>query len=102
MFVVYVEIPMTVLAISAGILERTVLCVRFSTFKTLPTANWYPVLGECNHYFHMHCIIAWVRQEASQERCPMCRQGNIQHFTWPRVICKTDLHLIEWKEKAGS
>ncbi|TID13427.1 zinc ion binding [Venturia nashicola] len=31
------------------------------------------LIGECNHSFHMHCIIAWVQQEQSQERCPMCR-----------------------------
>jgi anaphase-promoting complex subunit 11 len=35
------------------------------------------VMGECNHSFHMHCIIAWVRQATSQERCPMCRQGTL-------------------------
>jgi anaphase-promoting complex subunit 11 len=38
-------------------------------------SNGRTVMGECNHSFHMHCIVAWVRQESSQERCPMCRQG---------------------------
>lgn len=32
------------------------------------------LLGECNHSFHMHCIFSWLRQESSQEKCPMCRQ----------------------------
>ncbi|KAH7402424.1 anaphase-promoting complex subunit 11 [Pyrenochaeta sp. MPI-SDFR-AT-0127] len=37
------------------------------------------LLGECNHSFHMagpspHCIFSWLKQESSQEKCPMCRQ----------------------------
>jgi anaphase-promoting complex subunit 11 len=51
------------------------------------------LMGECNHSFHMvcfvllvafksasqtnrvkHCIYSWLRQESSQEKCPMCRQ----------------------------
>ena len=39
-------------------------------------SNISVVMGECNHSFHMHCIIAWVRQESSQERCPMCRKRS--------------------------
>ncbi|KAF2141079.1 uncharacterized protein K452DRAFT_299128 [Aplosporella prunicola CBS 121167] len=32
------------------------------------------LMGQCNHSFHMHCIEDWLRQDASQEKCPMCRQ----------------------------
>ncbi|EOD45540.1 anaphase-promoting complex subunit 11 [Neofusicoccum parvum] len=32
------------------------------------------LMGQCNHSFHMHCIEDWLKQEASQEKCPMCRQ----------------------------
>jgi hypothetical protein len=53
-------------------------------------------MGECNHSFHMHCIVAWVRQETSQERCPMCRQGIEGHDEdVPRVLT-----CVVWKEKA--
>jgi hypothetical protein len=54
------------------------------------------VLGECNHSFHMvcgsksrerassdqrqHCIFSWLRQEAAQEKCPMCRQRKLAVF----------------------
>jgi anaphase-promoting complex subunit 11 len=53
-----------------------------------------PVMGECNHSFHMHCIVAWVRQETSQERCPMCRQGIVSGGWWRWLTCAV------WKEKA--
>ncbi|KAK4507279.1 hypothetical protein PRZ48_001014 [Zasmidium cellare] len=36
--------------------------------------NLFAVVGECKHVFHMHCITDWIRSEASQGRCPMCRQ----------------------------
>ncbi|EME48978.1 hypothetical protein DOTSEDRAFT_117894, partial [Dothistroma septosporum NZE10] len=32
------------------------------------------VIGECTHCFHMHCISDWIQSDASQGRCPMCRQ----------------------------
>nr|OQO21770.1 hypothetical protein B0A51_11013 [Rachicladosporium sp. CCFEE 5018] len=32
------------------------------------------VIGECTHCFHMHCISDWISSEASQGKCPMCRQ----------------------------
>ncbi|KAF2173150.1 hypothetical protein M409DRAFT_35513 [Zasmidium cellare ATCC 36951] len=31
-------------------------------------------IGKSTHVFHMHCITDWIRSEASQGRCPMCRQ----------------------------
>jgi anaphase-promoting complex subunit 11 len=35
-----------------------------------------PVFGKCNHAFHMHCILTWIKSQASQgvEQCPLCRQ----------------------------
>ncbi|ORD98885.1 APC11 [Hepatospora eriocheir] len=30
-----------------------------------------PVIGECSHIFHLHCIDAWV---ASNKFCPLCRK----------------------------
>ncbi|KAF1990508.1 anaphase promoting complex subunit 11 [Aulographum hederae CBS 113979] len=47
--------------------------------STCPTCK-YPgdecplLMGDCNHTFHTHCILAWVHQESSHESCPMCRQ----------------------------
>jgi anaphase-promoting complex subunit 11 len=63
--------------------------------------------GECHHSFHMvlahlkvslsirlttekHCIFSWLRQEAAQEKCPMCRQRK----PWP-ATCATGPLLIE-------
>ncbi|GAB7366504.1 hypothetical protein MBLNU230_g8496t1 [Neophaeotheca triangularis] len=32
------------------------------------------IIGACTHCFHMHCITDWIQSEASQGKCPMCRQ----------------------------
>ncbi|CAK4034911.1 Anaphase-promoting complex subunit 11 [Lecanosticta acicola] len=32
------------------------------------------LIGACTHCFHLHCIADWLGSEASQGRCPMCRQ----------------------------
>ncbi|GAB7338416.1 hypothetical protein MBLNU457_4706t1 [Dothideomycetes sp. NU457] len=34
------------------------------------------IMGACGHSFHMHCLDTWISQEASQGKCPMCRQGR--------------------------
>ena len=31
-------------------------------------------IGACTHCFHMHCINDWLNSDASQGKCPMCRQ----------------------------
>ena len=35
------------------------------------------VSGKCGHNFHMHCIMEWIKQEASRGQCPMCRQRKL-------------------------
>lgn len=37
-------------------------------------ADSVAVVGQCKHVFHLHCITDWIQSEASQGRCPMCRQ----------------------------
>ncbi|CAN0914545.1 Anaphase-promoting complex subunit 11 [Linum grandiflorum] len=32
------------------------------------------VWGQCNHAFHLHCILKWVNSQTSQAHCPMCRR----------------------------
>ena len=35
-----------------------------------------PVWGQCDHCFHMHCILKWIDQAQKQNQeqvCPMCR-----------------------------
>ncbi|KAJ9459086.1 Anaphase-promoting complex subunit 11 [Diplonema papillatum] len=33
------------------------------------------VTGQCDHSFHMHCIVKWVEHQAQVQRpqCPLCR-----------------------------
>ena len=32
------------------------------------------VFGGCDHPFHMHCILKWLKsQQSGQEQCPLCR-----------------------------
>ena len=32
------------------------------------------VFGGCDHPFHMHCIVKWLKsQQSGQEQCPLCR-----------------------------
>jgi hypothetical protein len=86
----YVEIHMIAHVRSVDFLEKN------ARFVSLPKSRVYVnafsqerlVMGECNHSFHMHCIVAWVRQETSQERCPMCRQGRKQPAVWPVILDK--------------
>jgi hypothetical protein len=32
------------------------------------------VWGECNHHFHIHCILKWLESSNGREQCPMCRR----------------------------
>lgn len=41
---------------------------------TMPGDECPPVWGQCNHHFHMHCIMKWLQQQRAQDRCPLCRQ----------------------------
>eukprot|EP01084_Bolivina_argentea_P320088 555316_1 len=41
---------------------------------TMPGDDCPPVWGNCNHHFHMHCIMKWLQQQRAQDRCPLCRQ----------------------------
>ncbi|KAK9449747.1 anaphase-promoting complex subunit 11 [Limtongia smithiae] len=51
---------------------------------TCPTCK-YPgddcpiIIGECQHAFHMHCLIKWLKTESSRELCPMCRRKFVFH-----------------------
>lgn len=40
----------------------------------VPGDDCPPVFGQCNHPFHMHCIVKWLEQQAARDQCPMCRQ----------------------------
>ena len=34
----------------------------------------FKVWGQCNHAFHMHCIVKWLEsQQNVNQQCPMCR-----------------------------
>mmetsp|Transcript_28193 Transcript_28193/g.49658 ORF Transcript_28193/g.49658 Transcript_28193/m.49658 type:complete len:99 (-) Transcript_28193:25-321(-) len=39
-----------------------------------PGDDCVPVWGECDHPFHMHCIIKWINTQNSKHQCPLCRQ----------------------------
>ena len=44
---------------------------------SLPLSPLFPlsVWGQCNHHFHMHCILKWVNSSNNGPgQCPMCRQ----------------------------
>ena len=59
----------------ANILEMNVLCV--SKDVGLQTAADKKVMGQCNHSFHMHCVLKWIQQESSKGTCPMCRGSEL-------------------------
>lgn len=44
----------------------------------IPGDDCPPVLGNCSHAFHMHCIVKWLeaqtqQQDERRQQCPMCR-----------------------------
>eukprot|EP00752_Nemacystus_decipiens_P018468 g16558.t1 len=44
---------------------------------TVPGDNCSPVWGQCNHTFHMHCVLKHLQfatQQNRQQQCPLCRQ----------------------------
>ncbi|CAL8102463.1 unnamed protein product [Calicophoron daubneyi] len=40
----------------------------------LPGDDCPLVWGQCNHCFHMHCIIKWLNSQQIAQHCPLCRQ----------------------------
>mmetsp|Transcript_18544 Transcript_18544/g.30252 ORF Transcript_18544/g.30252 Transcript_18544/m.30252 type:complete len:86 (+) Transcript_18544:115-372(+) len=41
---------------------------------SVPGDDCPPVWGQCNHAFHMHCIVKWIEsQQNARQQCPMCR-----------------------------
>ncbi|CAL0320914.1 unnamed protein product [Lupinus luteus] len=40
----------------------------------LPGDDCPLIWGQCNHAFHLHCILKWVNSQTSQAHCPMCRR----------------------------
>ncbi|KAL8153443.1 hypothetical protein V2J09_011203 [Rumex salicifolius] len=32
------------------------------------------IWGQCNHAFHLHCILKWVNSQTPQAHCPLCRR----------------------------
>ncbi|KAJ3676085.1 hypothetical protein LUZ60_003497 [Juncus effusus] len=32
------------------------------------------IWGQCNHAFHLHCILKWINTQTSTPHCPMCRR----------------------------
>mmetsp|Transcript_25355 Transcript_25355/g.71106 ORF Transcript_25355/g.71106 Transcript_25355/m.71106 type:complete len:87 (-) Transcript_25355:19-279(-) len=42
---------------------------------TAPGDGCPPVTGECNHTYHMHCIVKWLRtQQTGVPTCCLCRR----------------------------
>ena len=40
----------------------------------LPGDECPPLLGECKHAFHLHCIVAWLNTKQHEQVCPLCRR----------------------------
>lgn len=38
---------------------------------TIPGDLCPPILGECGHVFHYHCIEYWIKEHGT---CPICRR----------------------------
>lgn len=32
-----------------------------------------PVWGKCEHSFHIHCILKWLKSQNNAQQCPLCR-----------------------------
>jgi anaphase-promoting complex subunit 11 len=48
----------------------------FSPDCKFPGDDCPPMWGACNHPFHMHCILKWLKSQAEKnhkEECPLCR-----------------------------
>ena len=43
---------------------------------TMPGDDCPPLLGACNHAFHLHCIMSWLTALAdkAEKECPLCRR----------------------------
>ena len=42
----------------------------------VPGDSCPPMWGQCNHAFHMHCIVKWLtaQQDKGEQQCPLCRR----------------------------
>ena len=39
----------------------------------LPGEDCPPIVGQCKHAFHMHCILTWLGTRDKESVCPLCR-----------------------------
>lgn len=54
----------------------------------------FAVWGQCNHAFHLHCILKWVNSQTSQAHCPMCRrEWHFKDWNW-RILKSTMVQLL--------
>ena len=37
-------------------------------------------LPECNHTYHINCIMTWFRSNNSSKKCPLCNQSGINNI----------------------
>ncbi|KAL9266375.1 Anaphase-promoting complex subunit 11-like protein [Drosera capensis] len=40
----------------------------------LPGDDCPLIWGQCNHAFHLHCILKWVNSKGPEAQCPICRR----------------------------
>ncbi|GAB2293289.1 ubiquitin-protein ligase Anaphase Promoting Complex [Dionaea muscipula] len=40
----------------------------------LPGDDCPLIWGQCNHAFHLHCILKWVNSKGPEAHCPICRR----------------------------
>jgi len=48
-----------------------------------------------------HCLEEWIKQESSQGKCPMCRQGNMLHSSRDMMTVLTFSLVFKVKSAAN-